>query len=93
MSYSFPKDIQLLVDQLMATGRHPSVDDLLREALTVFPADCTGDEDDLEAVLEAIDDLEGGDKGMELDQAFQEIRHAVEYQLKQPGNLRTNDIG
>jgi Arc/MetJ-type ribon-helix-helix transcriptional regulator len=33
MSYAFPSDVQHLVDLQMASGRYPSQDELLREAL------------------------------------------------------------
>ena len=82
MSYPFPPDVAALIRQQMATGRFASEDQVLREALERLNNDDREEEEDVQAVLEAIEELEQGDEGMELDEAFEEIRLAVEKRLK-----------
>ena len=77
MSYPFPADLQELVRGLMASGEHASEDDLLRAAMRPLD-DAIGD--DLAAVEEALMELDAGDPGVELDEAFRQIRnkHGIE---------------
>ena len=71
MSYQFPADIRKLVRGLMASGDYASEDDLLRAAmLSLYDAI----DDDLAAVQEALMELDAGDPGVELDEAFRQVR-------------------
>ena len=70
MLYSFPPDVQQLVRERMATGQYASEDDLLREALQALSAE----EEDLRAIQEAVAELQAGDEGTPLDEAFASIR-------------------
>jgi Arc/MetJ-type ribon-helix-helix transcriptional regulator len=70
MTYPFPPDVVALVQQQMATGRFASEDELLREALqALLDAD-----DDYTAIQEALDELEQGDEGLPIDEAFEQIK-------------------
>ena len=70
MPYSFPVDVQQLIQEQMASGKFASEDDLLREALSAL---CE-EEADLAAIREALDELADGDEGLPLDEAFDTIR-------------------
>jgi Arc/MetJ-type ribon-helix-helix transcriptional regulator len=70
MAYEFPPDVRRLIGQRMASGHYASEDELLREALHAL-----GDDDaDLEAIREAVSDMDAGDEGIPLDEAFANIR-------------------
>lgn len=70
MTYPFPADLQELVGRQMSTGRYSSEEDLLREALRALAAD----EEDLDAVREALAEWQAGDSGIDLDDAFAAVR-------------------
>jgi putative addiction module CopG family antidote len=70
MSYAFPQDVQDLIAQQMASGRYSSEDDVLRDALVSL----SQSQEDLDAVLEAVAELEAGDPGVPLGEAFNIIR-------------------
>ena len=70
MPYLFPPDVDQLVKTRMATGYYRSEDELLRHALEAL----TEQDDDLAAVQEALAELNEGDSGQPLDEAFREIR-------------------
>jgi putative addiction module CopG family antidote len=70
MSYPFPPDLVELVAERMSTGAYGSEDDLLRDALRAL----SEEEEDLLAVREAITEMEAGDPGIPLAEAFQAIR-------------------
>ena len=72
MSYSFPADVQQLVEAHLASGRYLTEDDVLRDALRAL----AGEEQDLKAVREAIAEWRAGDKGLPLSEAFDQVRHA-----------------
>lgn len=70
MPYAFPPDLQQLINIHLATGRFAHEDDVLRAALkTLQEVD-----DDAAAVQAALDELRDGDDGLDLDQAFDEVR-------------------
>ena len=73
MPYSFPADIQDLVNRRMAAGQFANEDDLLREALLALP-----NEEDLEALREAIAEFEAGDEGISLEEAFGAIDQRIQ---------------
>jgi Arc/MetJ-type ribon-helix-helix transcriptional regulator len=73
MPYQFPPDLAELVRSQMASGRFASVDDLLRDALRSFSIDQI-DPDDLAAIYEALNELDAGDPGVDVDEAFRRIR-------------------
>jgi Arc/MetJ-type ribon-helix-helix transcriptional regulator len=70
MSYQFPPDLDKLVRERMATDNYSSEDELLRSALLAL----SEEEEDLAAVNAAIAELEAGDAGIPLDQAFDDVR-------------------
>jgi Arc/MetJ-type ribon-helix-helix transcriptional regulator len=72
MPYQFPRDIDQLVREHMASGNYSSEDELLRVALLALDDD--GYEDDVAAVQQALAELQAGDPGVELHEAFREIR-------------------
>lgn len=82
MSHAYSAEVKSLIQAQMATGKYLSEDDLLREALLRLNGEALQEQEDLQAVLEAIDELEKGDEGMDLDEAFEEVRLAVENRLK-----------
>jgi len=67
MGYAFAPDVKRLVDQRMATGQYASEDELLQEALAE-------ESEELAAIQEAIDELEAGDPGVLLAEAFEAVR-------------------
>lgn len=71
MPYQFPPEVDQLVREYMASGSYASEDELIREALLSL-SDVNND--DLAKVKEALRELKSGDPGMELAEAFQEIR-------------------
>ncbi len=70
MQYSFPPDLQKLIDARLATGQYSTADELLREALRAL----TEEDDDLLAVRDAVTQWRAGDDGTPLIEAFDEIR-------------------
>jgi putative addiction module CopG family antidote len=66
MPYPFPPDLQELVVEQMASGRYASEEDLLRSALRALAEE----EQDLEAVREALAELRAGDPGVPVAEAF-----------------------
>jgi Arc/MetJ-type ribon-helix-helix transcriptional regulator len=70
MAYQFPPDVDQLVRERMASGSYSSEDALLKEALLALAEQ----EEDLLAVREALGELEAGDAGVPLDEAFDTIR-------------------
>jgi Arc/MetJ-type ribon-helix-helix transcriptional regulator len=72
MQHQFPADVEQLITERMATGQYASEADLVRQALLSLSTE----DQDLEAVREAIADLENGDLGIPLDEAFDRIRHS-----------------
>jgi Arc/MetJ-type ribon-helix-helix transcriptional regulator len=78
MSYPFPPDIAALVEQQMATGRYRSEDDLLRDALERLTEETLADDQDWEAVLEGLEEVDRGERGMSVDETFRWIleRHS-----------------
>ena len=71
MPYQFPPELDEIVRAKMASGNYASEDELIRDAILSL---VDVDEDDLAAVQEALDELDAGDPGMELSDAFKEIR-------------------
>jgi Arc/MetJ-type ribon-helix-helix transcriptional regulator len=70
MSYAFPPDVQQQLDERMARGGYASEDDVLREAFAAL----TWEEDELDAVMQAVKALDEGDEGVDLDVAFDQLR-------------------
>ena len=69
MRYQFPPDLDQLVRDRMSSGRYASEDDLLRYALEAL----SEEEQDLSAVQDAIADLEAGELGAPLKEAFDSV--------------------
>ncbi len=70
MAYQFPPDVEELVRERMATAKYASQDELLREALLTLAEQ----DDDLQAVRDAIAEVQAGDVGIPLDEAFEALR-------------------
>ena len=70
MAYEFPPDVAQLFRERMASGRYATEDELLKEALLAL----ADQEEDLLAVREALAELEAGDAGVPLDEAFASLR-------------------
>lgn len=77
MAYSFPAELQDLVNQQMATGHYSSEDELLREALLALEED----DSDLIALREAAADYEAGDRGIPLDEVFSKMDERIQGRL------------
>jgi putative addiction module CopG family antidote len=70
MGYHFPADVKQLVETQMAGGHYASEDDLLRDALKALSAE----ESEVEAIRAALAELDAGDPGISIDEAFDQIR-------------------
>ena len=73
MSYSFPPDVQQMVESHISSGHYQNEDEVLRDALRAL----TEEDEDVAAVRAAIDLWRAGDEGTPLAEAFEEIRSAV----------------
>ena len=74
MTTSIPPDVQQAIDARMATGKYATKDDVLREAFHALQHE----DEELTAIQEAIDEWQGGDEGLPLDEAFDEIRRSIQ---------------
>ena len=70
MTYQFPPNVDALVREQMATGNYGSEDELLADALRALAERNA----DLDAVNEAISDMESGDAGRALTEVADDIR-------------------
>ena len=75
MAYQFPPDVVQLIKERLDSGDYDSEDDVLRHALRALGEE----EQDLAAVKQAVDELNAGDEGIALDEAFDSIRE--KYQI------------
>lgn len=74
MSYNLPADVEQLLQDRLASGHYTSEAEVLREALLSLAER----EDDLEAVRSAIAEMEAGDEGIPVSEAFDLIRRQHE---------------
>ena len=70
MNYTFPPDLQKLVEARLASGLYSTEDEVLRDALRAL----ADEDDDLVAVRDAVAEWRAGDVGTPLATAFDEIR-------------------
>ena len=70
MAYQFSPDVEELVRDRMASGNYESEEDVLRDALEALRLE----DEELRAIEEALDDVENGDQGIPLDEAFASLR-------------------
>lgn len=70
MANLLPPDVQQTLTAWVASGKYANQDDVLRDALRAL----SDEQDDRQAVQEAIAELEDGDTGVPLRQAFEELR-------------------
>ena len=70
MPYQFPLDLQDLVGEQMQLGEYSSEDDVLRDALRALAEE----REDLAAIREAITEWRAGDDGLEVSEAFAQVR-------------------
>lgn len=70
MSYTFPSDLQKIIDARLTAGQYASEDDVLRDALRAL----SEEDEDLQAVREAVAEWRGGDEGLPLKDAFAQVR-------------------
>lgn len=68
--YKFPPAVSDLVQKQLATGQFATEDEVLLAALQTLETES----EDWLAVREALDSLEAGDRGMSLQDAFDEVR-------------------
>ena len=66
-------NVAALVEQQMATGRFASEDELLREALERLRAKAVGTDQDWDAILEGLEEVDRGEPGMSVDDTFRWI--------------------
>ena len=80
MTRNLSADVETLIRQLMATGRYRTEDDLLREALERLNDEAVDEDEDMEAILEGLEEVDRGVPGMSVDEAFRWIleRNATE---------------
>jgi Arc/MetJ-type ribon-helix-helix transcriptional regulator len=71
MPYSFPPEVQRLVETRMASGKYASEDELLRDALEALAAES----EELQAIQDALTEWRGGDPGVPLVDAFDSVRN------------------
>jgi Arc/MetJ-type ribon-helix-helix transcriptional regulator len=71
MPYSFPPEVQRLVETRMASGKYASEDELLRDALEALAAES----EELQAIQDALAEWRGGDRGVPLKDGFDIVRH------------------
>lgn len=71
MLVQLPLDVQRRLSTLVATGKYASEEDALRALAE--------EQDDINAVCQAIEEVDAGDSGMPVQQAFDELcsRHGI----------------
>jgi len=69
MTRNLSADVEGLIRQLMATGKYHTEDDLFREALQRLNDDAVDEDEDMEAILEGLDEVDRGVPGIPLEQA------------------------
>lgn len=77
--YKFPPAVSDLVRKQLASGQFATEDEVLLAALQTLETES----EDWLAVREALDSLEAGDRGMSLQDAFDEVRkrHSIAGQI------------
>ena len=70
MNFPFPQDLQEFVRERLASGKYASEEEPLRNAFQALAEE----EDDLDAVREAVAEWRAGDPGVPLDDAVETIR-------------------
>lgn len=70
MNYQFPPDVDEKVREKMASGKYASEDELLRDALEALDVE----DEEIKAIQASLTELEQGDPGVLLDEAFSVIR-------------------
>ena len=70
MPYQLSPDIEELVKDRMTSGNYESEEEVLRDALEALRLE----DEELRAIEEALDDVDSGDKGVPLDEAFASLR-------------------
>ena len=70
MAYQLPPDVEELVKRRLAAGNYESEEEVLRDALEALRLE----DQELQAIDEALDDVENGDQGVSLDEAFSSLR-------------------
>ena len=70
MSYAFPSDLQKLIDARLSAGGYATEEDVLRDAMRAL----TEENEDLQAIREAVAEWRAGDEGLPLDEAFDRVR-------------------
>jgi Arc/MetJ-type ribon-helix-helix transcriptional regulator len=78
MTRNLPADVETLIRQHMATGKYRTEGDLLREALVRLNEDAVDEDEDMEAILEGLEEVDRGDPGMSVEETFRWIleRHS-----------------
>lgn len=68
--YKFPPAVSQLIQKQLASGQFATEDEVLLAALQTLETES----EDWLGVREALDSLEAGDRGMSLQEAFDEVR-------------------
>jgi Arc/MetJ-type ribon-helix-helix transcriptional regulator len=71
--------VQKLIEEKMASGKYRSEDELLRTALDLLDAE----DEELRAIQDSLDDLDRGEEGVPLDEAFAQLR--AKYNIENNG--------
>ena len=70
MAFPFPPDLQEFVRERLASGKYASEEEILRDAFQALEEE----EEDLDAVREALAEWQAGDAGVPLEDAVETIR-------------------
>ncbi len=70
MAYKLPPDVEELVKRRLDSGDYKSEDEVLRDALEALRLE----DEEVRAIEEALDDVDNGDQGVSLDEAFSSLR-------------------
>lgn len=71
MPTQLPPDLQQDITAWVASGQYASEEDVLRDALRAL----ANEQNDFEAVRQAIEEVEAGNPGMPVREAFEELRN------------------
>ena len=71
MTRNLSPNVESLIRTLMATGRYRSEDDLLFEALERLNNEAVDEDEDMQAILEGLNEIDRGVPGVPLEDARQ----------------------
>lgn len=71
MTRNLSPDVESLIRTMMSTGRYQSEDDLLLVALERLNDEAVDEDDDMQAILEGLNEIDQGVPGIPLEEARQ----------------------